>query len=64
MRPKLKIKVPGYIKPQDYKLYVSFCMEQIEKGATPEEIDKSWRTFKKSLKDAVKGIVKRAKELQ
>ena len=64
MRIKNKIKVPGYIKPQDYKLYVTFCMEHVKESDTPEDIERMWKTFKKSLRDAAKEIVSRAKELQ
>ena len=64
MREKIKIKVPRHIKPQDYKLYVTFCMEHVKENDTPESIEKMWKGFKKSLRDAAKGIVARAKELQ
>lgn len=63
MRKKTKIKVPSYIKPQDYKLYVAFCMEHIKETDTPDDIERMWKAFKKSLKNAVKGIIERTKDL-
>jgi len=64
MRIQNKIKVPHNIKPKDYKLYVSFCMEHVKETDTAEDVERMWKSFKKSLRDAVKGIVVRSKELQ
>lgn len=51
-----KIKVPRTIKDSDLKLYLSFCMGHVKETDTPEKIEKMWKEFKKSLKDAVKSI--------
>lgn len=59
-----KIKVPRTVKKSDLKLYLSFCMEHVKETDTEEEIERRWKLFKKSLRDAVKGIISRTKELQ
>ncbi len=64
MRKKTKIKIPGYIKQQDYKLYVAFCIEHIKETDTPDDIERMWKAFKKSLKNTAKEIIKRTKDLQ
>ena len=58
-----KIRVPRTIKKSDLKLYLSFCMEHVKETDTPEDIDRMWKKFKKSLRDAAKEIVSRANEL-
>ena len=63
MRIQNKIKVPHNIKPKDYKLYVSFCMEHVKETDTAEDVERMWKKFKKSLRDAAKEIVSRANEL-
>lgn len=64
MRKKTKVWVPHSVKKEDLKLYLSFHYEHIKETDTHEEIEKRWKKFRQSLRDAVKGIVKRAKELQ
>ena len=59
-----RIKVPRTVKKSDLKLYLSFCMEHVNETDTEEEIERRWKLFKKSLRDAVKGIISRTKELQ
>ena len=61
---KLKsIKVPHTVKKSDVKLYLSFCMEHVKETDTPEDIEKMWKEFKKSLRDAVKSVTEKAKEM-
>lgn len=64
MRKKTKVWVPHSVKKEDLKLYLSFYYEYIKETDTHEDIEKRWKKFRQSLRDAVKGIVKRAKELQ
>lgn len=55
-----KIKVPPTVKKSDLKLYLSFCMEHVKETDTPDKIEKMWKIFKNSLKNAIKGIIKRS----
>ena len=59
-----RIKVPRTVKKEDLKLYISFCAEHVKETDSPEKIEMMWKTFKKSLREAVKGIIARSKELQ
>lgn len=58
-----KIKVPPAVKKSDLKLYLSFCMEHVKETDTPEDINRMWKKFKKSLREAAREIVNRANEL-
>lgn len=61
---KLKcIKVPHTIKKSDVKLYLAFCMEHVKETDTPDDIEKMWKQFKKSIKNAAKSVIERSKEL-
>lgn len=58
-----KIKVPPAVQKSDLKLYLSFCMEHVKETDTPEDINRMWKKFKKSLREAAREIVNRANEL-
>jgi len=58
-----KIKVPHAVKKSDLKLYLSFCMEHVKETDTPEDINRMWKKFKKSLREAAREIVNRTNEL-
>lgn len=63
MRKKTKVWVPRSVKKEDLKLYLSFYYEYIKEADTHEDIEKRWKKFRQSLRNAAKEIVKRAKEL-
>lgn len=63
MRKQTKIKVPPTVKKSDLKLYLSFCMEHVKETDTPEDINRMWKKFKKSLRETAREIVNRANEL-
>ncbi len=63
MRKKTKVWVPHSVKKEDLKLYLSFYNEYIKENDTHEDIEKRWKKFRQSLRNAVKEIVKKAREL-